>query len=295
ANQIYSGWQQSWKIMEASRNGDIDFSSAAALEFLGASGLNKDQHDAMNKLFKNLNTIQPRYIPQLFDWRLHVRCDDPKGKWTCNAPGQKTMYAYASNRDADSGLARINFCPKYIEPQTSTLPTIIKWMKKETDKGFKFDIDQYHDSRAHVWIHELLHIDWVSQAKSYGSNQHVTDLSINFVPSSGGVERETRAYAGRNTKILARWPENTGKYIMLNADNLATYALAHYIQGQIDGYPVYPLVNEEPSDAPHLFVVKDDGKVQLNVDHAEAKDWVEAGAVWCDDDEDQPKEGTVVK
>ncbi|KAI4268411.1 MAG: hypothetical protein LQ337_007859 [Flavoplaca oasis] len=25
------------------------------------------------------------------------------------------------------------------------------------------------------------------------------------------------------------------------------------------------------------------------MDHAEAKDWVEAGAVWCDDDEDQPK------
>ncbi|KAL8881931.1 MAG: hypothetical protein Q9198_000971, partial [Flavoplaca austrocitrina] len=82
---------------------------------------------------------------------------------------------------------------------------------------------------------------------------------------------------------------------MLNADNLATYALAHYVQGQIDGYPVYPLVNEEPSDAPYLFVVKDDGKVQLNMDHAEAEDWVETGAVWCDDDEDQPKEGTVVK
>lgn len=48
ANHIYSGWQQSWKIMEASKNGDIDFNSAAALEFLGASGLNKDKHDAMN-------------------------------------------------------------------------------------------------------------------------------------------------------------------------------------------------------------------------------------------------------
>ncbi|KAL8896655.1 MAG: hypothetical protein Q9207_007605 [Kuettlingeria erythrocarpa] len=46
--KIYSGWQQSWKIMQASKDGDIDFNSAAALEFLGASGLNKDKHDAMN-------------------------------------------------------------------------------------------------------------------------------------------------------------------------------------------------------------------------------------------------------
>lgn len=46
--EIYSGWQQSWKIMEASKNGVIDFNSAAALEFLGASGLNMNKHDAMN-------------------------------------------------------------------------------------------------------------------------------------------------------------------------------------------------------------------------------------------------------
>ncbi|KAL8687619.1 MAG: hypothetical protein Q9224_005100, partial [Gallowayella concinna] len=219
ANQIYSGWQQSWKIMEASKNGDIDFNSAAALEFLGASGLNKDKHDAMNS--------------------------------------QKNMYAYTSNKDVDSGLARINFCPKYFQPQTSTLPSIIKFMKKETLKSFKFDIDQYSASQAHVWIHELLHIDWVSQAKSYGSNEHVTDLKINFFQPGDKWAKEVKAYGGKSTKILARFPENTGKYVMKNADNLALYALAHYVQGQIDGYPLYPLVNNVPSADPHLFTTKD--------------------------------------
>lgn len=47
---IYSGWQQSWEIMEANKNGVGDFNSAAALEFLGASGLNQNKHEAMNSM-----------------------------------------------------------------------------------------------------------------------------------------------------------------------------------------------------------------------------------------------------
>lgn len=34
--------------MEANKNGVGDFNSAAALEFLGASGLNKNKHNATN-------------------------------------------------------------------------------------------------------------------------------------------------------------------------------------------------------------------------------------------------------
>ncbi|KAL8675303.1 MAG: hypothetical protein Q9224_007474, partial [Gallowayella concinna] len=205
---------------------------------------------------------------------------------------EKILYAYTTNKDADSGLARINFCPSYFEPRTSTLPKIIKFMKKETLKSFKFDIDQYWASQAHIWIHELLHIDWVSQAMSYGSNEHITDMKIDF--AQGKKMKETKAYGGRFTKILARFPRNTGRYVMKNADNLALYALAHYVQGQIDGYPLYPLVNDEASDDPHLFTTKD-GKVQLNIESSEIATLPEAGAKWCDDDEDQPNEGTAVK
>lgn len=134
----------------------------------------------------------------------------------------------------------------------------------------------------------------MSQARGYGSNEHIHDLKVSFFPSNGGPEREQKAYLGRNTKILARWPEDTGKYVMKNADSVAIYALAHYIQGQIDGYPLYPLVNEEPSDAPHLFVTKDN-QVKLNMDNSDAKNWPNAGGQSCDDDEDQPKDDTVVK
>lgn len=119
-------------------------------------------------------------------------------------------------------------------------------------------------------------------------------MKINFLPSNGGPERETKAYEGKPAKILARWPENTGKYVMKNSDSLALYALAHYVQGQIGGYPLYPLVNEEAIGAPHLLTTKE-GKVSLNTDSPEAAAWPEAGVKWCDDDEDQPTENTVLK
>ncbi|KAL8729365.1 MAG: hypothetical protein Q9166_004758 [cf. Caloplaca sp. 2 TL-2023] len=157
---------------------------------------------------------------------------------------------------------------KYFEPETSTLPSIIKFMKKETEKSFRYDISEYHNS----------------QARSYGSNEHITDLIISFIPSNGGRERGVKAYEGRKAKILARWPENNS--------SLCSY----YDQGQIDGYPLYPLVNEVPSDVPlpKLFVEQED-KLRSNADNSEAENWPEAGQKWCDDDEDEPTVDTVVK
>ncbi|KAL8666190.1 MAG: hypothetical protein Q9202_001697 [Teloschistes flavicans] len=212
---------------------------------------------------------------------------------TCNDPRVKKLYAYTTNKDMNSGLARINFCPKYFG--TSTLPAVIKFMKKENVPSFKFDIDRYQDTQAHVWIHELLHINWVSQAKGYGENDQVVDLSVSFSTSEDPPERRIqKAYMGQNTKILARYAYNTGTYVMRNADNLAIYALAHYVQGQIGGYPLYPLVNFEPDDDPHWFIERGNMTV-LNMDNPEAQNWPVDGGPDCNDNEDQPTADTVLE
>jgi chitinase len=56
-------------------------------------------------------TIQPGYVPTPFDWRLHVRCDDPKLKCPCGTAAEP--YAYTTYRDLDPQLARIDFCLNY--------------------------------------------------------------------------------------------------------------------------------------------------------------------------------------
>lgn len=146
-----------------------------------------------------------------------------------------------------------------------------------------------------MWIHELLHINWVSQAKNYGGNDQVVDLSVSFPLSKNPTQRRIqKAYMGRNTKILARYPYNTGTYVMRNADNLAIYALAHYVQGQIDGYPLYPLVNFEPDDDPRFFI--ENGNLTVsNTDNPEAQDWPVDGGPDCDDNEDQSMANTVLE
>ncbi|KAL8853702.1 MAG: hypothetical protein Q9221_001513 [Calogaya cf. arnoldii] len=51
--------------------------------------------------------------------------------------------------------------------------------------------------------------------------------------------------------------------------------------------------NSTGKSRPAETIVGRDGKVELNVDHADAKDWVKAGAVWCDDHKDEPTDTTV--
>lgn len=140
---IYSGWQQSWKIMNKMYYNayyDMNFNEAAAVEYLGPPATNARWQDSYKGEFAwpgiynilrlasillsaftssktlldvyiNLASIQPGYVTTPFDWRLHVRCDDPA--LLCSCGGGNTIHAYTVNRDSESGLARINFCPSY--------------------------------------------------------------------------------------------------------------------------------------------------------------------------------------
>ncbi|KAI0478216.1 hypothetical protein F4859DRAFT_513800 [Xylaria cf. heliscus] len=117
-DEIYKGWVESWQIMNLIlREADnMNWNEASAVEYLGPSSLNAGVQTRIKNLYKQWGTIQPGYIPTYFDWRLHVRCDDPYKlcKNQCHPDvNQRGPYAYTANRDANSGLARINFCPRY--------------------------------------------------------------------------------------------------------------------------------------------------------------------------------------
>ncbi|KAH8811545.1 glycoside hydrolase family 18 protein [Xylogone sp. PMI_703] len=245
---IYSGWQQSWKIMNLMYHNafyDFNFNEAAAVEYLGAPALNKDQQDAIKDLrggtsnpdshfvgiYVNLATIQPGYISTPLDWKIHVRCDDPKGKCPCGIASDKV--AYTTNKDAQSGIARINFCPLYF-----SAPDLDAAMKNGNDK-----------SLGHGY--GSMHIDWVSQAGSSGSNKHVSDIKMS-VETVRGI-KITPAYDPELVKSIARWGQDT--------DSLTLYAMARYVQDALgDVYPHLPLAPIPPDMVypPGVFTASDD-------------------------------------
>lgn len=298
---IYSGWAQAQKIMkvDALKNGKVDFNTAGALEYLGPAGLNSRQGD-FNTIFKNFATLTPATWP--FGWRIHVRCDNPACKPSCKEGG--TTVAYTTNRDKDSGLARINFCPPYFD--RPTLDDQITDGKTMPAKD-RYNMNRYWYSQGFTWAHELMHIDWVTGAFGpngrYGNNQHVTDMIIQFTDSTGR-SRAQRAYTPAMAKILARWPRNTGDYTIQNADNLALFMTSQYVQAQLgNAYPHFPLINVDQPDVPPtrpkvetLFTITNNGTVTLNETNPLAAGFVTSGDADLEYfiDEDQPNPNPMV-
>jgi hypothetical protein len=210
-----------------------------------------------------------------------VRCDDPQKLCQCSPTGSSNTIAYTTNKDADSGLARINFCPLYFL-QPSLLEVIVDG-HGERDPRKKWSMETYqgnkgknarlsNDIRAfakksigRTWFHELMHIDWVAQARQYGVNQHVTDLTLLFNRQGGGQTRAA-AYGSIFTKALGRYATATGAWVIQNADNLALFALAKVMQNELGAYPHYPIVYRPPDGAPErfLFEVDSSWKVTFN-------------------------------
>ncbi|KAK1523960.1 uncharacterized protein CCOS01_09047 [Colletotrichum costaricense] len=192
---IYSGWQQSWKIMNLlySEASTMNFNEAAAVEYLGPPSL--DARD-LSDVIKNGN-------------------DKSLGPLWC----------------------------------------VI----------------------ARTWIHELLHIDWVSKANQYGSNTHVTDLKM-WVPKEGEsppAYQLLQIYSPKMAKTLARYKYDTGHWIAQSCENLTLYAMARYVQKALGNvYPHLPLAPEPPSSPPtegvepaftvgDLFTMHSDGTVTI--------------------------------
>lgn len=250
----------------------------------------------MNTIFKNFATLTPAWWP--LGWRVHVRCDDPYVMCSCG----ETAFAY-TGYDDESKLARINFCPRYFK--TKSLNSVLS-DSKNLPAAQKYDMARYWETQGHVWTHELMHIDWVTGAYGphgrYGTNEHVTDMIIQFTDSAGR-RRKRKAYGPEMAKILARWPTNTGDYTIRNADNLALFMTSQYVQSQLNNaYPQYPLVNVDRPDAPptgpylygDLFLFNDDGSVTLNETNPLAAAFADVDDNECALDQDEPNPDPMV-
>src|SRR2546423_909733 len=66
---------------------NIDWNSAAALEYLGPAAFNKNQQKQIQVVFANAATVYPGSFFNPFTWYIRVRCDDPfKRCDRCNPP-----------------------------------------------------------------------------------------------------------------------------------------------------------------------------------------------------------------
>lgn len=244
---IYSGWQQSWKIMNLLykvANSGIDFNEAATLEYLGPSGIvSPAKQTAFNHIFKNMATIQPGWLG-IRAWKLHVRCDDPENLCPCGTAGGP--WAYTVNKDASSGLARINFCPRYFYEQT--LDEKMVFASTALPVSTYANMNNYYQNQGAVWYHQLLHVDWASTANTDSNVDHITEIKL-LVQTEKLAWKYLTAYGPKLVKVLARWGSDTGSWTQRNADSLTWYAMAKYVQNALGNvYPHLPLAHAIPQD-----------------------------------------------
>lgn len=263
--QVHSGFLQAAKFMRLDvikhAKSKLDFNSAAAVEYFGPPGLLKKKYkDQIKDKLENFATIEPGYWTS---WQIRARCDDPK-RW-CNS----IIGGYAVQDDG--GYAMINFCPPYFK-----LDDLDDKVNDIKNSDHKYDVSWYYNNKGRVFAHELFHIDWVSRAtKKWGGNLHVRDWTIAIKKDKGGYVR-SGAYGPMLTKTLARWDQDTAYYTSTNADSLAEFIMASYVQEKLDNtYPHQPIVIETPEVPPrpidsltneldYLLIQGDDGNLVLN-------------------------------
>ncbi|KAF4420538.1 Killer toxin subunits alpha/beta [Fusarium austroafricanum] len=260
---IYSGWQQSWKMMDAVQGDNLNWNEAAALDYLSPPFINEEEQAAIKNIFDTVVTIRGDSNFNPFKWWLHVRCDDPDKKCPCG--GTSSTIAYTTNKDAKSGYARINFCPRYFA--APNLDQVISDnSRKDLPIEHRADLSNYVLNKGRVWFHELLHIDWASGVyKAW----HITDVDALFLDPKGYyVSRPI--YDPEMCKGLARWKFHPAELIRRNADSLTMYAMAKCVQKAIGKYPHLPLaVTLGDVENPTLFMTGDmsidlQGKVTIN-------------------------------
>ncbi|RGP66172.1 glycoside hydrolase family 18 [Fusarium sporotrichioides] len=249
---IYSGWQQSWKMMDAVQGKNLNFNEAAAFEYLAPPFINEEDQVEIKKIIDTVSTIRGGSSLNPFKWWLHVRCDDPDDRCPCG--GTSTTVAYTTDKDHDSGYARINFCPRYFE-----LDNLDETIKKNSGKDFPLEhranLNSYIKNKGRTWFHELLHIDWASGVLP---GWHIRDIAA-FYRDKDGTYRRTIIYGAQRTKALARYKFSPAFFIRRNADNIAMYAMAKYVQKAIGKYPHLPVAWEfdDVEDGYGLFMSGD--------------------------------------
>ena len=80
----------------------MDLNSAAAVDYLGPTSSSEAIRSSFKSIFKKHATIQPGYLSTPFDWRLPVRCDDPRNKCPCGVPSTTVAYTRLNDSPTSS-------------------------------------------------------------------------------------------------------------------------------------------------------------------------------------------------
>ncbi|KAF5635636.1 killer toxin subunits alpha beta [Fusarium tjaetaba] len=243
---IYSGWQQAWHMMDAIQGKELNWNEAAAIEFFAPPFINEAEQPAIKEIIDTVVTIRAGSSLNPFQWKLHVRCDDPSDICKCKP---NTQLAYTTNKDHDTGKARIAFCPNYfLEPDL--LKVIDENSKKELPIEHRADLNNYVRNKGRVWFHELLHVDWAS---GVDPRYHIVDLYALYSRSDQTVVKQ-KIYNTAKTKGLAAFHLDPAWWIKRSADNFAMYAMAKTVQKITGNYPHLPFAStlECVYDIPHI-------------------------------------------
>ena len=153
----------------------------------------------------------------------------------------------------------INFCPPFFNMRRLRDDAINHG--KAQPKPNNLNLWQY-DNTARVMTHEITHLDFFMESDPAAN--HITDLSVSWYerPTEGPIRIRhitQKAYGPDNTKKLARYQEYrnppitdpAGHYVSVNADNLAWFATAKYIQDRLGNvYPHLPIVTKKIDGPP---------------------------------------------
>ncbi|KAH6717820.1 hypothetical protein BKA61DRAFT_670249 [Leptodontidium sp. MPI-SDFR-AT-0119] len=107
---------------------------------------------------------------------------------------------------------------------------------------------------GHTVLHELFHLDSLSKVATAG---HISDRKIRYKDSKNDTGYR-RAYGPEDVKLLASWANSeVGKYEVTNADNLAQYSLAKWVQKKTGLYSRHPARDRSriPQDPPDSLQV----------------------------------------
>ncbi|KAJ8133212.1 hypothetical protein O1611_g410 [Lasiodiplodia mahajangana] len=253
----------------------IDFNSAAALEFLGPSGLNKYHQGNIQGIFANVATVKEGASWYTPNW-IRVRCDDPRQLCTpdsddpddpecppASAQGDEQTAettAYATNpfENGNDKFSEINFCPPFF-----SLRNLGNAMAYGSGKGHPIlnAVLSNYESRADIFLHELFHLDLAAKTTKNGdqNNPRIRDLLIKFKIGSGKdkgkVTTWTKVYGPRLAKILARFQpwrrdQDLGDFIRQSDDSLTMFALALYVQKLFGYYPYIPVIYDQLTELP---------------------------------------------
>ncbi|KAF2813742.1 uncharacterized protein BDZ99DRAFT_567487 [Mytilinidion resinicola] len=305
----YTGWQGcdgpqqdairgAWKellMLGKANNHDIDWTSEAAQDLLGAEHNNEEFQTEIQNILKNIVTWTDDGT--FLSWQLEVRCDDylrrselscpyitkPEDETKChsrcwqaitfrNANGQIEVArwipraaAYTTNHNGVL-VATINWCPSFF-----SLPTCVDQAAKTiaaypAGSEDRLNLNNYQ-CRGYVALHELFHIDSMSHRVAYAVN-HIYDRKIRVKNPVTGLLITVNAYGPQYTRTLARWTIRTGWWVVTNADNLAQYCLAMWATSGAGDYPRYPQVKDidRPVTSPSSFGVDNDNGVISLID-----------------------------